>query len=1002
MAAKISKLENQYLNEQFNEVQEDDKLSNVFSNVAIFVNGYTSPTAEELKRIMLANGGVYHHYYNSKTTTHIIASNLCGAKIKKLKGDEKFVKPEWIVESLKANMLLDVKPYLLYTGLTLDKGQQKLDIASIQKKNDDNQTAIERKIDEAHSSEPVPPGDITRHSREMKRAGEDDFLSEFYKRSRLHHISTMGALFKRHVTELREKNDGVFPGMESIENWKNLTGCLGNYKCEETVFMHIDMDCFFVSVGLRNYPSLVGKPVVVTHARADAKPLPRREGSNREYEFDCYKEHWIKKSKFSENNSNAVDTVATLSDVFPRLQDLDETCSMSEIASCSYEARAAGIYNGMFMGGALKLCPNLVAIPYDFEGYKEVSTSLYNTVAAYTLDLEAVSCDELYADITSVLRQSGLTPAEFATHLKEVIFNKTQCNASVGMGPNMLMARLATKKAKPNGLFYINKKDMNEFMKDHKIEDLPGVGRSMAHRLHGMGVRTCVEMQQVSLGKLQQEFGQKQGQTLYHMCRGEDKRALKTDHVRKSVSADINYGIRFANDQEMHKFVQELSIEVSKRMEEIHVRGKLLTLKLKIRAKDAPVETAKFMGHGVCDSISRSTTLCSATRDTKIVEKEVQILLKQLKVDCCELRGMGIQFSKLVEDNVFKGKQPIQNSLLNFVARSRIVPPEEVVTTVADVTEPEREILEPASSKTVDKEKKDDTRETQHPPSLFELPSASQIDSAVFNELPDDLKNDIIQEYHRKGIALSEVNSFAMKPTTSSSVNGSSVPTSNSAGTSRSENPVSYDGIEEVADIDASYWSALPDDIKTEIERDIQQRKAEATSPVKGWKSIFKPQRSPAKATSKLGSGKTKAEVKRKTKPNAPSKAKIQPIVRAPIAVLPEEKKEVQVQPPEVLKEELGLSGATTLPEIRQLLIEWFSSTDVPENEDCEAVSSFLASLVNNKELHKIEPIILFLKRRGSDINDSWKRAIEDIINNTQLYVIQHYNAPLKLPSPVS
>lgn len=216
MAAKISKLENQYLNEQFNEVQEDDKLSNVFSNVAIFVNGYTSPTAEELKRIMLANGGVYHHYYNSKTTTHIIASNLCDAKIKKLKGDEKFVKPEWIVESLKANMLLDVKPYLLYTGLTLDKGQKKLDIASIQKKNDDNQTAIERKIDEAHSSEPVPPGDTSRHSREMKRAGEDDFLSEFYKRSRLHHISTMGALFKRHVTELREKNDGVFPGTSLI------------------------------------------------------------------------------------------------------------------------------------------------------------------------------------------------------------------------------------------------------------------------------------------------------------------------------------------------------------------------------------------------------------------------------------------------------------------------------------------------------------------------------------------------------------------------------------------------------------------------------------------------------------------------------------------------------------------------------------------------------------------------------------------------------------------
>lgn len=68
----------------------------------------------------------------------------------------------------------------------------------------------------------------------------------------------------------------------------------------------------------------------------------------------------------------------------------------------------------------------------------QISSILYNTVASYTLDIEAVSCDELYADVTSILRQTGLNAVEFATHLREVIVAKTNCNASVGMGPNMV------------------------------------------------------------------------------------------------------------------------------------------------------------------------------------------------------------------------------------------------------------------------------------------------------------------------------------------------------------------------------------------------------------------------------------------------------------------------------------------------------------------------------------------------------------------------------------
>ena len=197
MAAKISKLENQYQDE-LHQASTTTRLSNILNNVAIYVNGHTTPSAEELKRLMISHGGVYHHYYNSRTTTHIIASNLCDAKIKQLKGDENIVKPDWLVDSIAAGNLLDHKPYLLYTGI-LDKGQQKLQFAPV--KPPDQPTTVPQ----SPVKEPAK-GANESNSRNFK-AGDDNFISEFYNRSRLHHISTMGAMFKRYVTELKEKSE---------------------------------------------------------------------------------------------------------------------------------------------------------------------------------------------------------------------------------------------------------------------------------------------------------------------------------------------------------------------------------------------------------------------------------------------------------------------------------------------------------------------------------------------------------------------------------------------------------------------------------------------------------------------------------------------------------------------------------------------------------------------------------------------------------------------------
>ena len=288
-------------------------------------------------------------------TTHIIASNLPDVKVRQLKGSETIVKPDWIVACIEAGRLLDFAPFLLYTNAT--NGQRKIQFHAIPKNEEDiskHQTSFplgdeeaEEEIDASekeHKSSSIPRNSLNGSEGEgccppkAKDARDSRFLGEFYSNSRLHHISSMGARSKEYVTSLREAKAGKgdFPARESL---LDLRGSLNE---DSSLVMHIDMDCFFVSVGLRKRPDLRGLPVAVTHARGN------------------------------------------------RDVDGEQRSSMSEIASCSYEARQKGVKNGMFLGAALKLCPDLQMIPYDFDGYEEVSRLLYNSVAAYTLDIQVI------------------------------------------------------------------------------------------------------------------------------------------------------------------------------------------------------------------------------------------------------------------------------------------------------------------------------------------------------------------------------------------------------------------------------------------------------------------------------------------------------------------------------------------------------------------------------------------------------------------------------------
>ncbi|XP_044119596.1 DNA repair protein REV1 isoform X3 [Neovison vison] len=481
------------------------------------------------------------------------------------------------------------------------------------------------------------------------------FISDFYSRSRLHHISMWKCELTEFVSALQRQSSGVFPGREKLKKMKTGRSALvvtdtGNMSVlssprHQSCIMHVDMDCFFVSVGIRNRPDLKGKPVAVTSNRGTGR-APLRPGANPQLEWQYYQNKILKgkaaeipDSSLWENQDSA------------QANGIDSVLSKAEIASCSYEARQVGIRNGMFFGQAKQLCPSLQAVPYDFHAYKEVARTMYETLASYTHNIEAVSCDEALVDITEILAETRLTPDEFANAVRMEIKDQTKCAASVGIGSNILLARMATRKAKPDGQYHLKPEEVDDFIRGQLVSNLPGVGRSMESKLTSLGIKTCGDLQYMTMAKLQKEFGPKTGQMLYRFCRGLDDRPVRTEKERKSISAEINYGIRFTQPKEAEAFLLNLSEEIQRRLEAAGMKGKRLTLKVMVRKPGAPVETAKFGGHGICDNITRTVTLDQATDSAKIIGKATLNMFHTMKLNISDMRGVGIQVNQLVPTN---------------------------------------------------------------------------------------------------------------------------------------------------------------------------------------------------------------------------------------------------------------------------------------------------------------------------------------------------------------
>lgn len=355
-----------------------------------------------------------------------------------------------------------------------------------------------------------------------------------------------------------------------------------------------------------------------------------------------------------------------------------------EVSSANYPARAFGIHAGMSVTEARRLCPALTVLPYNFARIEAISAAVFRRFAALTPVVQAISCDEAYLDLTDVVAGGGGSSASSASsssaaaatsvtdvvsRLRADILDETGVTVSAGVGPNMMLARMATAKAKPNGMWVLPSDPgaVDAFLSGADVTELPGVGWATGRLLDERGIITVGQLQRLPKAELQALLGPVAGETLWRYARGQDDRPVVTAKRRKTVSVEVTWGVRFDSLDGVRGFIGQLGGELASRLAaagreavtlaglepaaaaaaaEEPVRARTLTLRVMQRQPDAP-ESAKFMGHGRCDTFNRSVALAAPTADAGALTAAAVKLYAELGVPPLELRGVGISVGKL-------------------------------------------------------------------------------------------------------------------------------------------------------------------------------------------------------------------------------------------------------------------------------------------------------------------------------------------------------------------
>lgn len=337
----------------------------------------------------------------------------------------------------------------------------------------------------------------------------------------------------------------------------------------ERIVLHLDMDAFFASVEQADCPELVGKPVIVGGVG-----------------------------------------------------------ERGVVSTCSYEARKYGVHSAMPGFMARQKCPEAIFVPVRMKRYKEVSRKIFKILSQYTKIIEPLSIDEAFLDVT----QYGDSYLNTAKKIKKHIKKTTGLTASLGISYNKFLAKLASDWNKPDGLKVITEEMVPDILLPLSIDKIYGIGKKTVTKLNNYGVYRVDDLIKWPQEYMKTFFG-KQGEEIYNLIRGIDKREVETQRESKSFGRETTLD-KDTNDLEtLLEYLNGFAIHVSYTLRVKNVYAKTITVKVK---------TARFITH------TKSKTLEIPVNKSKKIYKEAELLLREMALSE-DVRLIGLSVSNITD-----------------------------------------------------------------------------------------------------------------------------------------------------------------------------------------------------------------------------------------------------------------------------------------------------------------------------------------------------------------